>query len=415
MSNSAPQPVNNDVTQQPNRFRRVTVVVITLLALLALAAAVFYTRSAVKAKQAEKRPTPPAAGKPKVSVLPIQADNFASQVTGFGEVQPRHTLALTSEVGGKVAFISNKLAVGQRVKKGQVLLEIQKQDYEKVLASRKAALANAELTLLEEQRKRKQAMLEWQTSGLSGQPDSPLVFRTPQIKAAKAAVTDAKLALAQSQQDIKDTRIRAPFNAVVVASNVQPGSIVRAGAVLGTLNSTDQVEVSIPLTEQQWSQLPSTSTLTAAKWAVTLHTTEAGTATSQAPSWQGYVARMAQTVDANTRQRALIVAVDKPYDKKQPLYAGSFVKASIDGKVIANLWKIPATALAQTGDVWLLDEQDCLLRLPISISYTRGDAIYVPATTKTARLVISPLNSFVAGMCVQAENMLNNKPNVTAQ
>jgi len=86
------------------------------------------------------------------------------------------------------------------------------------VAQAKATVASANLALLEEQRQGTQALLELQRSGMEG----------------------------------------------------QPGSYVQSGSEIGTLYSTDSVEVTISLSEQQWSSLPSCKKLINSRWPVTL-------------------------------------------------------------------------------------------------------------------------------------------------
>lgn len=394
----------------------IVVTLVTLLALGALFGAIAFTKKGVEAKKNQKREKKIEKTLPTVQFIPVQANSYASDVVGFGEVKNRYNLALVSEVGGRLGYFSPKLAVGQRVRKGQVLLKVAQNDYKKDIVSRESALASAELNLLEEQRKRKQAKLEWQESGLSGQPDSPLVFREPQIKAAKAAIADAKLALQQSKQDLANTQVVAPFDAVVTAVAIQPRGMVQAGQNLATLASTDRAEISLPLTAGQWAQLPSQSAMVANKMPVQISSSDGiQTEGTPLPKWQGYVVRVGQTVDAKTRQRPIIVAVNNPLDKAEPLFAGSFVKVSITGKVIPNLWKIPATAMSQSGDIWFLDDKDCLQKQRINPLFTRGENMFLMASTAKIRLVLTPLNSYVNGMCVQAKNIaLDNSTNTVA-
>lgn len=375
------------------------IALVTLLALLALIAAVLFVKSGIKAKHAEKKTAKPEIIKPTVEFIVLKPESYASRVVGFGEAKARYSSPLNANVSGKVAYVAESFAAGKRVRKGQLLIQLDKDNFASQVASQESALASAELNLLEEQRKQKQARYEWQASGLSGQPESPLFYRGPQIKSAKAAIADAKLRLQKSRDDLKDTAIRSPFDAVITQINVQPGSVIQAGATLATLNSTDRVEIAVPLSAEQWSQLPSSNILMSGKWPVQLATDDGS------QTWRGYVIRLGKSVNAQTRQRELIVAVERPYDLKNPLYAGSFVKASIDGKVLSNMWKIPATSISQAGDIWLIDDNDCLIRMPLKENYSRDGALYmsVPEYQTHARLVLSPLNSFVAGMCVTPE------------
>lgn len=397
-------------TQQKSPSNKKKTLIASVIGFLVLVMAVLYTRQGIIAKKQRPKAEAPPVQKLVVETLPLVSDSYVSQVIGFGVAKPRYALTLRSEVAGRVDYTHNAFAVGKRVQKKQALVQLDQSDMKQAIASQQAVLANAELNLLEEQRKRTQARYEWEASGLSGTPDSPLYYREPQIKAVKATIANATLALQQRKKDLAYSTIRAPFDAVIAQTSVQPGALVSAGTAVATLHSTDRVEVTLPLTAKQWAQLPSSRTLHAGKWPVILETDDAS------QRWRGYVARVGKSIDQKTRQRSLIVAVERPYDRANPLYVGTFLKVRIDGKVMPNLWKVPITAVSQAGDVWLLDEKSCLVRLPVSDSFSRDDMLYLnipenyqrkSVKTNDFQVVVTPLNTFVAGMCVTA------KPRVT--
>ena len=82
------------------------------------------------------------------------------------------------------------------------------------------------------------------------------------------------------------------------------------------------------------------------KWPVELTSVENG------QNWSGRILRLEQHLDDTTRQRALIIAVDRPLDLDTPLLPGTFVKALIKGRSVDNLWKLPSAALSQRGEIW---------------------------------------------------------------
>src|SRR5262245_53626319 len=80
-----------------------------------------------------------------VNVEKIQVRDLESTVTASGKVQPRRTVLVSNEAGGKVL----RLAVreGDIVSKGQVLVEIDPTQLETTVQNRQASLESARSTL----------------------------------------------------------------------------------------------------------------------------------------------------------------------------------------------------------------------------------------------------------------------------
>lgn len=334
----------------------------------------------------------------KVAVQNTHTSTYQAEVVGYGESHSQYELTYTSEVSGRVLTMSEDFATGKVVKKSTLLAKIDDTSYRQALAEAEASVASAELALLEEQRQGVQAKLEWERSGLSGQPDSPLVLREPQLANAQATLKNAQQSLKKAQQDLDNTLIRAPFDALVVTRDLQPGSYVQAGSQIATLYSVESVEIAIPLAQSQWNTLPRFDNSQAKSWTVSLSSAD------NQSQWQGYVARTEQHLSQDTRQRSLIVKVDSPLQLEPPLFPGTFVTANIPGSSLDNLWQVPASAISQQGDIWLVDEQGLLGKASADIRFAKESSVYISPVNDAAvaRVVKRPLSSFQASMKVEA-------------
>ncbi|MGD9211829.1 MAG: biotin/lipoyl-binding protein, partial [Desulfobacteraceae bacterium] len=206
-------------------IRRYSQWVTVVVALFLLVAGGFYTRYQMQAQASKMVPVKiETQPDPDVTVVSAQSGSYAAKITAYGEATPHFELSLTAQVSGQVVSLDDNFEPGKRVKKGTVLVQLEDSEYQAVLASAKKDLADARLTLLEEERQAQQASSEWSASGLDGDPDSDLVLRKPQLTAARAAVTNAEAALASARKDLAQTRITVPFDALVVERQVAPGS-----------------------------------------------------------------------------------------------------------------------------------------------------------------------------------------------
>lgn len=378
-----------------------------LLIAVAFVAGVLFWNGQKMAARGE-RGLPPAGGKgaepqaANMRVLDVEASGWQARIAGYGEADSRYQLALASQVSGQVVSVTEAFASGQRVRKNDVLLALDDTSYRQALAAADQAVADARVTLLEEQREADQARAEWSASGLKGEPDSPLRLREPQLAAARAALANAEAQQASARRDLEQTRIRAPFDAVITSTAVSPGSYLQSGAEVVTLMSTDRVEIRLVLSAREWQMLPDLSASNA--WPVSLK------AVDGAGEWQGQILRMEQHLDTDTRQRALVVGIDRPLDQQPVLLPGTFVAVTLAGRQVDGLWRLPASALSQKGFVWYVSEQDghqVLANFSAEPVFADASYIYIapPAVLKAGRqqVVVQPLSSYSVGMRVAPE------------
>ncbi len=335
---------------------------------------------------------------PAVSVVTVQSGSYNAQVTAYGAASPHFELTLTAQVTGQVGRLASNFEAGSQLKKGDAIVFLEGSDYQAQVAATKKNLSDARLILLEEERAALQAKAEWEASGIEGEPASALVLRQPQLAAAKAAVTKAEADLVSARKNLNKTRILAPFNALVVQRHISPGSYLQAGAPVATLYSTDRVEIAVSLSAEDWVKLPEVAVLNSGQWPVALSHVQNG------QQWRGRILRAQHHLDASTRQRGLILALDHPLDSDPPLLPGTFVKATIPGRRLENLWKLPGSALSQRGEIWYVQAGNTLSSFPAKPLFNDGDVIFVsvPDTLKgrEQNVLVHPLNSYLVRMRV---------------
>ncbi len=373
-------------------------VVVTLVAIVCIGLAISYNGQKMAQQANGPKPEPAKSVAPNVSVINAVPSTYQAYVSGHGEAKAHWALSLKAQVKGEITNMSEQFATGNVVKKGQVLAQIDNTEYLQAVASAKATLADAKLALQEEQDLGNQAKREWQRSGLTQAPSSPLVFRTLQLEAAQATADNAQYALQTAQRDEKNTHISAPFDAVILSRDVDLGTYVSIGDTLATLNSTDKVEISVPLSLSQWQNLASDKSGEVILSDVTTQN-----------QWQGYIARFEQHLDDSSRQRSVVVALDKPFEQATPLLPGTFLAVQIAGKALNNVIKLPASAVSQEGLIWYVNEQNTLMSIQAQKLFERGDYVYIsPIEGHTnLRVVARPLVSYLNDMLVNpiAEEM----------
>lgn len=333
----------------------------------------------------------------QVGVYAVQASNYKASVKGYGEVMPMDSLTLVAQVSGRITSLADIFKTGATVGKNTTLAMIDDTNYLAAVSSAQADYEDAVVALEEERLQGVQAQDEWRRSGLEGDPASDLVLRQPQLKAAQASVEKAKQALETAKRDLQFTHITAPFDALVVSRDISPGSYVQAGETVATLYSLNTAEIAVALSPTQWSQLPAIHAGEQINWPVTL--TDAATQNQ----WSATVSRAELHQDTATRQRNAVVTVTSPLTQEVPLTFGSFVSAEIEGRTLEDVWKIPASAVSQKQEVWLVEPDTGLLQkfTPDVLFEQDGFAFITPHNKANRALVVArPLNSYLVNTAV---------------
>ena len=152
-----------------------------------------------------------------VEVLLALPQDVDAKISSQGTSRPEHKIVVTSEVTGKVTWISDGLRDGANFDDGDTLLKIEKRDYELALISMESNLFQARVALQREKAESELANIEWKRVGTGDA--SSLTLREPQLAQARAVLAAAEAAYEQSKRSLQRTSIVAPFNGRVRKKN----------------------------------------------------------------------------------------------------------------------------------------------------------------------------------------------------
>ncbi|MBK8765886.1 MAG: efflux RND transporter periplasmic adaptor subunit, partial [Burkholderiaceae bacterium] len=190
-----------------------------------------------------------ASAAPRYSTQVVARGNLTLTVTANGTIQPTRSINIGSELSGTVLKVN--VDVNDRIKKGQVLVELDTAKLrDQILRSRAAlAAANARVAQTGATIKEVTATLNRleEVARLSGgKVPSKTELDTARATlsraladeaSARAGVADAQAALSLDQTSLSKASIRAPADGVVLTRNVDPGNAVAASLQAVTLFS----------------------------------------------------------------------------------------------------------------------------------------------------------------------------------
>jgi HlyD family secretion protein len=178
---------------------------------------------------------------------PVQRGDLTVTVTANGTLQPTRAVNVGSELSGTVARVL--VDINDRVKKGQVLVELDTAKLRDQIARSRAALASGEakvaqaVATVKEARSNLARMQEVQRLS-GGKVPSQAELETAQATldraladeaAARAAVVDARAALSSDETNLSKASIRSPIDGAVLTRSVDPGNAVAASLQAVTL------------------------------------------------------------------------------------------------------------------------------------------------------------------------------------
>ncbi|QQX81095.1 efflux RND transporter periplasmic adaptor subunit [Shewanella sp. KX20019] len=335
---------------------------------------------------------------PIVDVMEVQQQTVSLNLPSYGIVSPKYKTQLVTEVQGRMLNISSKFVAGGVVKKGEQLAVIEPSDYEADLMQAQASLAQAKAALEEERAKGEVAKNDWK--GYDGGIPPELGLRLPQLKQEQANVKFQQAALARAERNLERTVIRAPFDGIIKARNVDLGQYVTLGTNLGELYDTRVAEIRLPLSNSDLAYLESVDN---PDTEVTLSADLAG----KVVSWTGKIIRSEGVIDAENRMVYLVAEVKDPYLRSTklagqlPLKYGSFVTAVIKGRTVEGIVKLPRY-LVRHGKVILITEDNSVEIRAVNVVRTDLENVYIKDSLASGeRISVTNLSNVENGELVK--------------
>jgi multidrug efflux system membrane fusion protein len=308
-----------------------------------------------------------------VKVITVGVEGMRSGAEFAGEVRARVDSRLGFRVGGKI--VRRQAELGQRVKAGQVLAQLDPQDYQLAAQAAKAqvAVAATNRDLAAADFKRYKELRD--QNFISG---AELERRDATLKAAQAQVDQAQAQLSGQGNQAAYTTLVADVSGVVTAVEAEPGQVVAAGTPVVRIAQDGPRDVVFSVPEDRVALIKTGSIVDVRAWSATV-------------ALKGVVREVAASADPVTRTFGVKVSLDA----KDALPLGttvSVVPHAFDRSGVPVI-KLPTSALRQDGKssaVWVLDRASMTVKLqPIQIATADGNDVVVAAGLQPGMQVVA--------------------------
>jgi len=334
----------------------------------------------------------------------VKSETITPGIQTQGEVKPKTEIDLIARVSGHVISVSDAFAEGAEFSAETALIKIDDTDYKVAVIRAEAQVSAAQVVLERELANAKMKKDTWLQKDRSVQP-TDFALNKPQVQDAETQLRAAQANLKEARLNVERTSIKVPFKGRVVSKMVGEGQYIAAGTNLGKVFATDVVEVRLPLTDMQLTELDLPMGFMAEKntGPVVNFTSTMGRSQHQ---WQGRIVRTNATVDQQTRLIYAIAEVQDPYGKGAdfgvPFAVGMFVQADIAGIESKQAMVIPRDALRGADKVYVVDTDNKLDIRSVEVISTSKDRVLINKGILTGeKVAVSAIPNAAQGMVVE--------------
>ncbi len=327
-----------------------------------------------------------------VTVVSPEQQNWKQVFTANGNIAAWQEVVISSELSGQRLTRVN-VNVGDEVKRGQILAEINSETIRADLAAAKASYAEAQAVLADAITNNKRIQQLKNTGAISAQESTQ--YQTSQAT-AQARLDAAKAQIESNQLRLAQTQVISPDNGVISARTATVGSLAQTGQELFRLIRDHRLE---------WRAEVTTTDLYKLQQGMTAHVISPD---PSQPKVTGQVRMIAPVIDPQTRYG--LVYVDLP--TTQAIRMGMFVKGEFDlGEKTAIT--IPQTALLLRDGfsyVFVLDKNKRVTQKKVTTGRRQNDRVEIVDLPLNVKVVSSGTGFLTDGDLVNVAQAIPETP-----
>lgn len=205
-----------------------------------------------------------------VTITEVKKQTIEDVVTYTGEIKASEHTSVSAKVSGTAKSIF--FEVGEYVKEGDVLLQIDNTDYltqynqayaayTSAMSQSKSAVAAAQLEYNNAKINHDNQKVLYDSGAISKLAYDTAVTRFENAKinlnaaTEQAGLSGAKASLDAAQNALDNTTLRAPISGYISSKNANPGQMVTPGVEVFSIKNTDSVDAQIYVTESIISKI----------------------------------------------------------------------------------------------------------------------------------------------------------------
>ena len=305
-----------------------------------------------RADEKDGQQSRPVEDRPRaVSVETVHERPIGQNFDFVGELIAQNSVELAAKLSGRIKSI--RVRMGEAVKKGDLLVEIEDSHLRAQIAEAKASLAVAEASIkravVQEKNAsnellRKEKLIE---KDLITRQEMDNVRSRQQADAASLDLAQAQAAQARAhigllRDQLSDARIRSPLNGRVAARHLDSGAVVSPGTAILRLIDADPVIAKFQIPERYLGEVITRGANPDPPLVV-----RAQLEAYPSETFEGRVVRTSPTLDKNTRAAAIEAEFPNADGRLAP---GMFCRLKLDLGIQSDALLVPLRALLESSE-----------------------------------------------------------------
>jgi multidrug efflux pump subunit AcrA (membrane-fusion protein) len=316
-------------------------------------------------------------------------------ITTNGSLEAKNKIDIFSEVQGVLIQNKKEFKSGTYYKKGEILIQINSEEFYTNLQAEKSNLFNALTAIIPDIRLDfPDEAAKWEAYLANFDLNKP-IDELPSINSDKEKFFISGRGIFNSYYNVKNLMVklskytlRAPFDGVLTEALVNPGSLIRPGQKLGEFIDPTVYEISVSVKSEFHDLLEVGKT-------VELFNLE------KTNSWIGKVIRINGKVDASTQTVNAFIEV-----KGDDLKEGQYLEVLLQAKEEPNAYEIPRNLLIDNSKLYIV--KDSILSLvDVELIFEHKNSVVIKGLEQGSQLLSKPVPGAHNGMLVKiySENL----------
>jgi multidrug efflux pump subunit AcrA (membrane-fusion protein) len=276
----------------------------------------------------------------------VKLRDIPLQVTTTGSLEAKDRMELYSEVQGLMLNDKGRFNAGNQFQKGQILLSIRADDARAAVIAQRSAFERTLSSVMADIRIDYPSAFDTWDAYLKGIDVQASLPELPTVTNSKLKSYLNGRDVFTSYYNVRNTEIelsrftiRAPFNGTLITADVDPGTVIRNGQLLGVFIRPGVYELQAS---------------TDARTIVKLKIGQSVTLSSEGDAdrqYTGKVSRINSSIDPATQLCEFFVEV-----RSDALREGEFLSVNINAEEVKEAYEISRSALKNTNSAYVVED-----------------------------------------------------------
>jgi membrane fusion protein, multidrug efflux system len=362
-----------------------------VLGLLLLGGAYMLSQNLADGKKVQKGVAPKITN--SVYVQTVKNEDLPIYIETNGSIKAQERIELFSEVQGVLKPSSKPFKPGQRYQKGELLLEMDSQEFYSSLVAQRSVLYNNLVSIMSDLKfDLPESFQQWQIyldqfniQGVLKELPKPLNEKEKYFINAKQIVS-TYYTIKNLEERLSKYKIRAPFSGILTEAVVDPGTLIRTGQKLGGLINPSVFELEANINAEYIEYLKIGKK-------VTVSDLKGGNKRS------GFVKRVNGIIDPTTQTVQAFIQISG-----SNLTEGMFLEASVMANTEHHVSEIDRSLISNDNSVFIVKNDSVLVSQTVEVVHFSDKTALVRGLKDGDYLMSKPLPGAYDGMIVKVSN-----------